>query len=807
MASSNGLQGAPSNLTLTIDGLSTIYSNGNVITGNYLNSNANTTNVNTQIQLQPGGQFDIDNSSGLSLFNINEINSITTIARAQMSGAPVSGNDLCNKNYVDLVGGNAIQKVGTTTGLNGNAVLSSVSGSTFSFSDGSGNTLVVYSQQNTAFYTSGGQFIIMNNSVLQSPYFIVNEFNGTQTLSHPMTPWTPIQGQDMVNKNYTDSSISSATANALQKTGSTGINGVFQLLASGSMLFQNSSGTSLLTLSGSGCGINNPLITGTTNLYTLYNTYGGSNQLLQIDSTGNLQNCPNLSYTYGNASSTILTTIPTAISGQLQTLQWILNTSSPQGWYLSTAYISKFPQTDIPITIPLLYSSSLTTTNTTTYNAITMNCNDTTAGTSMRMVFSHGTAGVLNSVIQSAVLSSSKTELRYYTQNSSLLWDFSMSYNETQAVLETPQSYLKINDATGNIFSTGSDGLSISTTAIRPNAPISYPTSTGNISLSAPQTGNSPQGGDRLVLWPGGSGVYSYALGMNGGTMWYNVPSGAIHQFYVGGVSTFYINGSGTTITSQGTGVELLTFYQSATASAGNFINIKFQHGSANNVNSYIQSSLLGSAVNSTLRFYTTASNVGKETFQMSATGALAILKSAQAYFQLQDSSTNAIYTNSNGINIDSTNGVFLSSTGGQTTFPQNIVIGSPSSSLQFGQMSTAQYFNNSVAWTGGYTLSGTFTKNSATSFVTLTGGVSMYCNTVANQSVNVRLTCSTGNVYTFTQTQFFNITSSHIFIPTNYTFTNLVAGTYTVYVYASGTGYTSDSNDYVNMTFRVVPF
>jgi hypothetical protein len=77
------------------------------------------------------------------------------------------------------------------------------------------------------------------------------------------------------------------------------------------------------------------------------------------------------------------------------------------------------------------------------------------------MVFSHGTAGLLNSVIQSAVLSSSKTELRYYTQNSSLLWDWSMSYNGTQALLSTPQPYFFINDATGNALSTNSTGFTM----------------------------------------------------------------------------------------------------------------------------------------------------------------------------------------------------------------------------------------------------------------------------------------------------------------------------------------------------------
>jgi GH15 family glucan-1,4-alpha-glucosidase len=51
-----------------------------------------------------------------------------------------------------------------------------------------------------------------------------------------------------------------------------------------------------------------------------------------------------------------------------------------------------------------------------------------------------------------------------------------------------------------------------------------------------------------MILWKGNAGAYPYSLGMNGGTMWYSVPTGAIHNFYVNGVSECQINSAGLTV-------------------------------------------------------------------------------------------------------------------------------------------------------------------------------------------------------------------------------------------------------------------
>jgi len=70
-----------------------------------------------------------------------------------------------------------------------------------------------------------------------------------------------------------------------------------------------------------------------------------------------------------------------------------------------------------------------------------------------------------------------------------------------------------------------------------------------NSGLNTPQFGFYGGIGDRLVLWKGDAGAYPYSLGMNGATMWYSVPNGAIHNFYVNGTSTYQINSTGATLT------------------------------------------------------------------------------------------------------------------------------------------------------------------------------------------------------------------------------------------------------------------
>jgi hypothetical protein len=95
-------------------------------------------------------------------------------------------------------------------------------------------------------------------------------------------------------------------------------------------------------------------------------------------------------------------------------------------------------------------------------------------------------------------------------------------------------------------------GSTLINTVISTNTVIATYTVTGSIGIfhnslgaAAPTVGISGGAGERLILWPGTSAAYPYSIGINGSTLWYSVPSGAQHNWYVGGVSAMFINSSG----------------------------------------------------------------------------------------------------------------------------------------------------------------------------------------------------------------------------------------------------------------------
>ena len=76
-----------------------------------------------------------------------------------------------------------------------------------------------------------------------------------------------------------------------------------------------------------------------------------------------------------------------------------------------------------------------------------------------------------------------------------------------------------------------------------------------NASVNTPQMATNGGGGDRLILWNGSSTAYPYSMGINSATMWYSVPTGTQHAWYVGGNSVMSLNGSAlTAMTNVGIG-------------------------------------------------------------------------------------------------------------------------------------------------------------------------------------------------------------------------------------------------------------
>jgi hypothetical protein len=96
-----------------------------------------------------------------------------------------------------------------------------------------------------------------------------------------------------------------------------------------------------------------------------------------------------------------------------------------------------------------------------------------------------------------------------------------------------------------------------------------YVTNAGQ--LATPSTGTYGSVGTRIVLWPGSSSGYPYAIGMTGNTMWFGVPSGQRFSFFGGGSERVRIEADGNVgigTTSPGSKLTL----HGATANAESFV-------------------------------------------------------------------------------------------------------------------------------------------------------------------------------------------------------------------------------------------
>ena len=60
-----------------------------------------------------------------------------------------------------------------------------------------------------------------------------------------------------------------------------------------------------------------------------------------------------------------------------------------------------------------------------------------------------------------------------------------------------------------------------------------------------PVVGVSGGSADKIILFQGSSSNYPYSLGINGGELWYSIPTSAIHQWYINGVAIESLSTSG----------------------------------------------------------------------------------------------------------------------------------------------------------------------------------------------------------------------------------------------------------------------
>jgi hypothetical protein len=69
-----------------------------------------------------------------------------------------------------------------------------------------------------------------------------------------------------------------------------------------------------------------------------------------------------------------------------------------------------------------------------------------------------------------------------------------------------------------------------------------------NGTVGVPAIGVNGGDGTRLVLWPGNAGACPYALGIDGGTLWYGTPASATHKWYNGTTNVMTLNSGGNLI-------------------------------------------------------------------------------------------------------------------------------------------------------------------------------------------------------------------------------------------------------------------
>ena len=113
------------------------------------------------------------------------------------------------------------------------------------------------------------------------------------------------------------------------------------------------------------------------------------------------------------------------------------------------------------------------------------------------------------------------------------------------------QYYWYCNGTT--MMTLSSTSLVVNSTAVNINS-LNVVGSTGKMAMSNTGVGAPAVfgggSGDRIQLFPGGGTTYPYALGINSSTLWYSVPSGAQHSWYIGG--TNYMNVSSTVFQTLG---------------------------------------------------------------------------------------------------------------------------------------------------------------------------------------------------------------------------------------------------------------
>ena len=117
-------------------------------------------------------------------------------------------------------------------------------------------------------------------------------------------------------------------------------------------------------------------------------------------------------------------------------------------------------------------------------------------------------------------------------------------------------------------------------TKLHVNGKLTVNATVNTVQVAPPSVGASGGIGDRNICWNGTSSSHPFSLGIDNSTLWYSVPSGCLHKFYVGGVQKVHINNNGLGIGIDST---LYTLYVSGGCNYSNDLTKRYVRDTGTN--------------------------------------------------------------------------------------------------------------------------------------------------------------------------------------------------------------------------------
>ena len=123
---------------------------------------------------------------------------------------------------------------------------------------------------------------------------------------------------------------------------------------------------------------------------------------------------------------------------------------------------------------------------------------------------------------------------------------YATGFNGKLSTCNNDAGFLTSASSTPGINSVGNVAINASSPGITLDVNGKWGT-TSTTGVAVPSVGTSGGSGDKMILYPGSGSTYPYSLGINGGTLWYSIPSGGVHSWYINGTSYMSLATTGLT--------------------------------------------------------------------------------------------------------------------------------------------------------------------------------------------------------------------------------------------------------------------